>query len=118
MYPYTLDRLREIEVNFVFLRAGAVRGYCPRAKNEKRRTAVRISNPYRCFFVRSLRQNGTAKTPSPTKENAMLHTFILAWFTRLYRQSEAVGYPTAFLSVSQIFINKNNLDSVLMALFG
>ena len=86
--PYTLDRFREIDVKFVFLRAGAVRWYCPRAKNEKRQTAVRIRYPYRCFLLESLCQNGTARMPSPTKENAILHAFVLAWFSRLYRQPE------------------------------
>ena len=39
MQFYTLRRLREIELNFVFLRAGAVQRYCPRAKNGKRNAA-------------------------------------------------------------------------------
>ena len=95
----------------MFLRAGAVRWYCPRAKDEKRQTAVRIRYPYRCFLLVSLCQNGTARMPSPTKENAILHTFVLAWFSRFYRQSEN-RHPNAcslFVSAHNLFHSKTPL---------
>ena len=63
---------------FRFLASGSCTRVLPRAKNEKRQTAVRIRYPYRCFWLESLCQNGTAGMPSPTKENAMLRTFVLA----------------------------------------
>ena len=87
------------------------RQLCPRAKDEKRQTAARIRYPYRCFLLVSLCQNGTARMPSPTKENAILHTFILAWFSRFYRQSEN-RHPNAcslFVSAHILFHSKTPL---------
>ena len=79
------------------------RQLCPRAKNEKRLTAVRIRYPYRCFLLESLCQNGTARMPSLTREKATLHTFVLAWFSRLYRQSKRQSVNSAsFVAVDFI----------------
>ena len=54
------DRLREMELNFVFLRAGAVRRYRPRAKNEKRQNSLGF-DAQGCF--QSLRQHYVLPPP-------------------------------------------------------
>ena len=53
-------RLREMELNFVFLRVGAVRWYRPRAKNGKRQNSLGF-NAQGCF--QSLRQHGVLLPP-------------------------------------------------------
>ncbi|MGN0533877.1 MAG: hypothetical protein ACI4IK_05885 [Eubacterium sp.] len=41
----SLSRLREMELNFVFLRAGAVRGTAPEQKTENAKIGLRIVKP-------------------------------------------------------------------------
>ena len=73
-----------MELNFVFLRVGAVRRYCLRAKNEKRQKRHKF-NIYAAFnIVKSLKTSGLA-LQAPTSRFYYLN--ILAWFRPLYQQS-------------------------------
>ena len=51
--PCTLRRLREIELNFVFLRAGAVQWYCPPSKKTESATPHKhlVNAAFNCLYV-------------------------------------------------------------------
>ena len=95
-------RLREMELNFVFLRAVTVHWYCSRAKNEKRQKQLGLD--VQAVF-QSLRF-ASLNTSLYTREAQQgLFDYILAWFRPLYRQSESTQqslgaflYIVAFIS--------------------
>ena len=80
-------RLREMELNFVFLRVGAVRWYRPRAKNGKRQKCLGLVQGI--FHMVSTLQHFYGEHSSPLRAN-YFSKFILAWFSPLYRQSKAI----------------------------
>ena len=61
-----------MELNFVFLRVGAVRRYCPRAKNEKRQN--RLGFDVQAYFnvARSLPFDPMPKTTITTSNNLLI----------------------------------------------
>ena len=65
----TLIDCLEMELNFVFLRAGAVRLYRPRAKNEKRQKRIELDVQY-AFIIPSV----TCGASSPCIKGSLIYS--------------------------------------------